>query len=120
MSRLHRTLEDRINLDFEHASNILAGAADILNAAENLELRLREAGFAARARGHLDEQGCVALVFTQAPSVQVLRWLAAHAIHHVPVSAVDTADLTVRTYSVRVHGQELSLAICEARQKEVA
>lgn len=113
MSRLQHELADSLRRDQAHAWNILTAAAPRLSAAEILEARLREAGFAASARGHLDEQGCVALVFTQGNRDNVLRMLEAHAVTYEPVSSVDTDHLKVHTYAVFVCGEELSLAVAE-------
>jgi hypothetical protein len=112
MSRLQQQLAADLRRDQNAAWAILQAAATNLTAAEILEGRLREAGFAAAAQGHIDEHGCVALVFVQAALANVLAWLDHNAVERQAVSHVDTDHLAVHTYAVWVHGKEVSLAVC--------
>lgn len=113
MNCIHQQLAAELRHEQAAAWDILAGASEALSAAELLEARLREAGFPASAQGHLDEHGCVALVFVQAPRLNVLHWLDGNAVPCQPVSCVDTERLVVHTYAVHVCGHEVSLAVCE-------
>ncbi|MBI4997831.1 MAG: hypothetical protein HZC22_13255 [Rhodocyclales bacterium] len=115
MSRLQQQLATDLRHEQESAWAILSAASPNLSAAEILEMRLREAGFDAAAQGHLDEHGCVALVFARADRDQVLPWLDHYAITYQPVSSVDTDSMAVHTYAAYIAGSEVSLAICMPR-----
>lgn len=91
---------------------ILNETLPTIRAAEALEQHLKSAGIKAHAHAQLDIDGCSVIVFITASYASAINELQRIHLNPVLVHEQDGEFIKVRSYSLTVHGQRVSIVIC--------